>query len=795
MRRNFLPFAVFAAGLAIVCWVGVGYVGSNPLGALVAAMIALGYVAGAIELYRFREATASLDAAVADLSATPASLGEWLGRLHPSLRHAVRLRVEGERAALPAPALTPYLVGLLVLLGMLGTLLGMMATLRGTGIALESATDLQAIRGSLAAPVKGLGFAFGTSIAGVATSAMLGLLSALVRRERVQAVQALDLKAATTLRVFSQAHQREASFALLQQQTELMPALIDRLQAMMATIETQSANSGQRHADSQDAFHAKAEATFAALASSVEQSLKAGVADSARAASAALQPIFETTMAGIARETAALHDSVNKAVERQLDGLKAGFATTASDVTSAWKGAVDAQRTANETQAQALRASLEAFTTGFEQGSSRMIDSVADRFDASAKASTAAWSEALSKQVSTIEGLVLQQVTSIEGLVGQQGTTNDALVARHAEAMDAAATAYTAQATALVDTVHKAHGDLQATLESRDAERLAAWTNALESMSAALAAQWKQAGDDATAQWKLAGETATAQWNQAGENATAQWTRAGDDAMAQWNRAGDDAIALWGRAGDATMAQWDRASEGAMAHWKQAGDDAAAQQAAMRDALAQVANDITAQSQIHASATIAEISRLVDAAAEAPKAAADVVAELRQKLSDSMARDTATLEERGRLLETVETLLNAVNHASTEQRAAIDGLVTTSADLLERVGTRFIEQVEGETGKLEGVAERITGSAENVASLGESFGSAVQVFGQSNEALLARLQEIGEALDRSLVRSDEQLAYYVAQAREVVDLSVLSQKQILEDMQQLASKKNGAAKA
>ena len=36
--------------------------------------------------------------------------------------------------ALPAPALTPYLVGLLVLLGMLGTLLGMMATLSGTDV-------------------------------------------------------------------------------------------------------------------------------------------------------------------------------------------------------------------------------------------------------------------------------------------------------------------------------------------------------------------------------------------------------------------------------------------------------------------------------------------------------------------------------------------------------------------------------------------------------------------------------------------------------------------------------------
>ena len=122
--------------------------------------------------------------------------------------------------ALPAPALTPYLVGLLVLLGMLGTLLGMMATLRGTGAALASATDLQAIRGSLAAPVKGLGFAFGTSIAGVASSAMLGLLSALCRRERLQVVQQLDAGHRHDPARPLAGHQREEAFKLLQQQTE-----------------------------------------------------------------------------------------------------------------------------------------------------------------------------------------------------------------------------------------------------------------------------------------------------------------------------------------------------------------------------------------------------------------------------------------------------------------------------------------------------------------------------------------------------------------------------------------------
>ncbi|KAG1246613.1 hypothetical protein G6F65_020591 [Rhizopus arrhizus] len=97
-----------------------------------------------------------LTRAVANLKEAPASLASWLDPLHPSLRNAARLRVEGERVGLPGPALTPYLVGLLVLLGMRGTFLGMVVTLRGTVMALESATDLGAIRAALAAPGKGL---------------------------------------------------------------------------------------------------------------------------------------------------------------------------------------------------------------------------------------------------------------------------------------------------------------------------------------------------------------------------------------------------------------------------------------------------------------------------------------------------------------------------------------------------------------------------------------------------------------------------------------------------------------
>lgn len=693
MFRSLLYPFVFLAGLAAVGWIGAGYVGSNPLGAAVALLIGACYCAGALELYRYRQATHTLRNAVAELSVAPASLNDWLQRLHPGLRTTARLRIEGERAPLPAPVLTPYLVGLLVLLGMLGTLLGMMATLRGTGLALESASDLQAMRGSLAAPVKGLSFAFGTSIAGVASSAMLGLLSALCRRERLQATQALDTHAATTLRVFSQAHQRDQAFQLLQRQTELMPVLVDRLQALMSTIEQQNQAAHERQLAGQDAFHAKTEATYAQLATSVQQSLRDGVADSARAVSASIQPVVEATMAGLARETTALRDSVEQGVQRHLDGLSSGFETSTATVAQLWKEALAEHRRTGEAVAGDLRGSLEQFSGTFEQRSASLVGDIANRLDTAANSAAQAWTQVLERQENA----------------------NEQLAARNQDALAAAAATFEGHATSLVGVVRQSHQDLQAALAAHDQERITVWTDSLSAISTALHGQWEQT----------------------------------------------------------------------TAH-------AAERQRAICDTLAETARGITDQTRTHAGETIAEISRLVQAASEAPKAAAEVVAELRQKLSDSMVRDTAMLEERSRLLATVETLLDSVNHASTEQRAAVDGLIATSADLLDRVGTRFQDHVETQTGKLGTAAAHVAGGAAEVASLGEALGVAVQMFGQSNEALLERLQQIAGALDASLTRSDEQLAYYVAQAREVVDLSMLSQKQIIEEIQQLADQRAAA---
>ncbi|WP_061159113.1 DUF802 domain-containing protein [Caballeronia temeraria] len=747
MPRNLLNIVVFSVGLAAVLGIGIAYIASNAIAFAVTLVIAGCYLAGAAELRRYQQVTGSLEQAVAQLASAPRSFTVWLDNLHPSLRNAVRLRVEGERAALPGPVLAPYLVGLLVLLGMLGTLLGMVATLRGTGTALQSASDLTAIRASLAAPVTGLSFAFGTSIAGVATSAMLGLLSALCRRERLHVTQQLDAKIATTLRVFTQAHQRDETFKLLQLQTELMPKLVDRLQSMTIAIEQQSRAASERQIASQDEFHAKAETSYRRLANSVELSLKQSVADSARAASAALQPVMQATMDGIAREVTALHGNVEQAVARQLQGLSSGFEASSAKVADIWNASLAKHAQSNAALVGEMSVSFDRFAHAFEARATNLVDGV-------------------SAQMDRVSGAMASSVAKHE-------QSSDALVARMDASMERFAQTFDTRSSGLID-------DVAARLETATGNMSQAWNDAL--------AQHASASEQAAAQNQHALRTATATFEQHAAALVQTVGRSHADLRAELAQQGEARLAAWSGALD-TMAGSLREQ------WQETSAVAANRQKDICDALAQTARDMSTQSQTHANATIAEIERLVQAASEAPKAAAEVVAEMRQKLSDSMVRDTAMLDERSRLLATVETLLDAVNLASNEQRAAIDALVDTSATLLERVGARFTGTVETEAGKLGSMAAQVTTSAVEMASLSDAFGAAVQTFGESNDKLVAHLERIESALDKSLARSDEQLAYYVAQAKEVIDLSMMSQKQIVEDLQHIAGQRVSGARA
>ncbi len=725
--KNSVYWGAFVLGLAVIAWVALGYVGGSPLALLMTLLIGVVYLAGAFELKRFNQATASLSQALASIPDSLPTLDSWILTFHPSLHNAVRLRVEGERVGLPAPSVTPYLVGLLVLLGMLGTFLGMVVTLNGAVLALESTTDLQTIRASLAAPVKGLGVAFGTSVAGVAASALLGLMSTLCRRERLQVSQMLDSRIATVLRGFSLAHQRQETFKALQAQA--LPGVVDKLHGMMEQMERHSQQLGERLLASQESHHREARVIYAELAASVDASLKHSLMESARIAGDTIRPAVEATMSGIAQETATLCQKLTSTVEAQLDGVSARFESSVSTVSETWIRALARHEQTGDALYSQLKQTLTAHTDTFERQSTTLLATV-ERTHGVLQADLASVTRTLADETKALHaGLTQAMQSQLDGLSSrfertatQASASWSETLGRHEQssismgretqvALAATVGHFEQTSASLLASVGASHAALQEASAAQDLQRLNALTEAVESMASSLQKGWQAAGEQA--------------------------------------------------------------------HNRQQG---------LFAALEESARQIGATTAAQATRTIEEVAHLMQTASEAPKAAAEVIAQLRQELSASMARDNTMLQERTRIMETLGTLLDAITHASTDQRQAIDALVGTSAELLERVGTRFESRMEAEAGRMNGIAAQIELGAVEVSSLSEAFGHGVHLFSESNEKLMDALGRIEEALSASTARSDEQLAYYVAQAREVIDLSIMSQKQVIEDLQGLAGR-------
>ena len=717
--NKYLFAVAFGLGAVAVAWVGSGFVGTNGLALTMTSLIGAVFVFGAWELRQFRQATSALSSALAATPEQLSDLGHWLTGLPASLRTTVRLRVEGERVGLPGPSLTPYLVGLLVMLGMLGTFLGMVVTLNGAVFALEGTTDLTAIRAALAAPIKGLGLAFGTSVAGVAASAMLGLMSALSRRERVQAAQLLDTQIATHLRGFSLVHQRQETFKALQAQSQALPEVVTHLQAMMTQMERMSTQLNERLLGNQDQFHKDVKGVYTDLAVSVDTSLRNSLSQGAQIAGESLQPAVDAALNGIAAQAQLMHQRMVDTVQLQLDGLTERFGATASTVAATWTGALASQEQANAKLVGGVERTLGAFADTFEQRSG-----------------------------------------------------------------------------ALVTSVNSAYATLQADQASADAQRLQAWTQSLQGVGATLQSEWQGTSEKTLAQQQAICSTLTQAVQRVTEQAQASAAQTLADTTRLITSAEDlmhsriAAEANWIEQHNASMAQLSTQMQtelGALREEEaQRGNAAVARLAELQTAL-------TGHLTTLGTALEDPITRLIETASEAPRAAAEVIGQLRKEVSSSVARDNALLEERSRIMATLNTLLESINHASVEQRAVIDTLVASSAVALNTAGSEFSDKVGAEAGKLSDIAAHVTSSAVEVSSLSEAFGFAVNSFSEANEKLIANLQRIEGAMDKSLARSDDQLAYYVAQAREIIDLSLMSQKEIFEELRQLPGKQAAVA--
>lgn len=713
MNRIFFA-AAFAIGLMTVTWVGLGFVGSSWMALAMTAAIAGVYLLGAFELKQFRSATASLTAALANIPQPLPDTVTWLASVHPSLHNSVRLRIEGERVALPGPALTPYLVGLLVMLGMLGTFLGMVVTFKGAVFALEGSTDLQAIRSALAAPIKGLGLAFGTSVAGVAASAMLGLLSAISRRERVDVARQLDSRIATVFRRFSLAHQRQETFSALQAQAHALPEVVDKLQSMVDGMERRSQQLNEMLLDSQAQFHREVSIAYTCLADTVGQSLKDSLTAGAQVAGESIKPVVEAAMKEIAQESRYLHERASDAAQTQLKGLSSAFSTTARTVSETWTAALQNQAHTSENQVRGLERALATVTDTFAQRSG-----------------------------------------------------------------------------ALLATVNETVSRSQSDQALADQQRLEAWTHCLASMAATIQSEWQHAGVQMHAQQQAVCQTLTKTAGEISERASHEASRTLDDVARLLTcsealvRSRIDAEADWMKQhGDRTdqLASLWRTELGALR------EDEATRGNAAVERLGELQAALASHLATLGAALETPMTRLLQTASEVPQAAAEVIAELRQEMSRFTERDNLALEERTAVMGKINALLQTISQASGVQQAAIESLVGSATTLLNEAGSRFSAALGAQAGRAADTAAHVSGSAVELASLGESFNHGVQLFSATNEKLIESLQRIEGSMNKSTARSDEQLAYYVAQAREVIDLSITSQQEIVEDLRRLHGK-------
>ena len=160
-------------------------------------------------------------------------------------------------------------------------------------------------------------------------------------------------------------------------------------------------------------------------------------------------------------------------------------------------------------------------------------------------------------------------------------------------------------------------------------------------------------------------------------------------------------------------------------------------------------------------------------------------------MSKNLQRDNDLLEERTRLMAQLESLSSTLEISSTGQRDAIDTLVERSTQALNKVSEQFGERLEGESSRLAEVVEKFATSSVEIASLGDAFNAAVVLFSESNSQLIENLNRVEASLDQSSSRSDEQLAYYVAQAREIIDHNLLAHKEIVDAIKVERSRSDG----
>lgn len=568
---RFIFTVSFLLGAFSITWMALQFWNEHTLGLLVVAVIAFVYALGTWELVRYRAASATLSDSLNTTSASVEDLEAWLASIHASIRHQVRLRITGLSTGLPLPILSPYLVGLLVMLGLLGTFFGMVDTLKGAVVALEGSNELEAIRRGLTAPIGGLGLAFGTSVAGVAASAMLGLLSAISKRERIKIGRKLDAHIATHFSQFSAIHQQKSAFDAIVKQTEYLPKVVDRLGELADSLSSMSNDLSHSLTANQAELNKSLREQSGDLNDYIKQGLNKVAEQSSVQLSETLMPVATQVLESVSSTSAAQLSKLEEAFKGHQSGLE------------------------SLTQDQSVK---------IAQSVDKLAESITTAFTAE-----------------------LQSLREAEEARGQQALLS------------------------------------------------------LDSLRETLADRFADLGENLER----------------------------------------------------------------------------------------------------------PMSSLLQSVTETPESVNELLKEVRGAVLKSHERETTLIQEREQLLSRLDELSGSITEMTSSQSQAVVKLVETSSDQIKKMDAQLVEQVQAEQERLKSMIELSNSGSQEMALLSTSLVQAVQSLIESNTSFIETMVGLQTSLEKADQRGNEQLQYYVEQAREIIDHNLSTHQQILDSYRDQAA--------
>jgi hypothetical protein len=685
-----------AIGAIVVAKTLGAYWGHDPQASLIVAAVGVALLLGLAELLGRQLRAARLET---ELLALPGHPNEnTLDVVGSQLGGMLRARVENTPSPGLGEGIAPFLTGLLVMLGLLGTLLGLFQTVHGAGSALTNANDIDALRSSLAAPIAGLTRSFGCSAAGISASAMLGLALAFVRRRENTLLRAIHAYAAGPLRAHSPLRRQARALEQLANQGNVLPQAAGALESVGKSLGELSSQLVELQTGALEAQ----KTAFKQLLESLQSELTRSASDSGEQLVSKLGPLL-TQVAERSAEALTTQADAFSGVARELRTELAQDASARRKETSEALTSLRAQLDdAERARATAHSAELEKLATLASQGlsenerrereQSARISEQLERLDAQLEAAQLGESERLRS--------LDQQLTALRERDDKSRGELDALTARVSSELTRLVGALDSQleARASHEREHADHTLQAAQQLSAAATSLQAQAEAQRGAFADSAAEQKATFERLVEQLPSLFEQAARSSEASAQRVMAQLTELAEQRFTHISQLLTDDVASRGQAEKTIAERAQSAYEGVARH--------SAEVTRLVEHVEQLLPQLADAAQAGAAQTLEKLHEHVDAQAERFASLEGALAGARQEHAGELALQLTqhAQEIEQKLAQTLGAVHEsaAIWQASSAEMQAVANLFASSIERQREASDAWIESL----GDVEGAVER-----------------------------------------------------------------------------------------